>query len=1170
LIELVRVLAVVLCLVPLSVAVAAPAASEEKAVYIVRLEGVPLARSQGASAEGLRKLDLASVSSLRSQESLRVRQDEALAAIGGALGRDVEPLHRYSVAFYGMALELTAKEAATLAKVPGIRQVQPAVKYHPSSDAGPAWTGAPGIWNATSTGGLPGTKGEGIIIGVVDTGISLGHPSFADVGGDSYNHVNPRGSGNYVGWCSPSNPDYDPSLACNDKLIGVWSFPGTGDDPRDDDGHGTHVASIAAGNHLNITVPGTLLTRQISGVAPHANLISYDACSSYNCYSYDLLAAVEQALIDGVDVLNLSVAGYTNWTWQSSLGDALLTARAAGVFVTAALSDYYDEVGSPGNAPWVLATGASTHNRGFASSLVGVSGGATLPPTLPGIGLTTSYGPVSIVQASHYGSYFCSYPFAPGTFNGQLVACASSYSQSEVQGQNVLAGGAGGIVLAEYDSYGSFGEPAANVLPSIRLQSDAGSKLWDWLTAGSGHTARITGTTADLNASRADRLWPGSPQGLDYYSFDILKPDVTAPGQEILAAHIDAGGYKVLSGTSMAAAHAAGGAALLMDLHPGWTLAEIQSALQTTAVPVTQVNGSATTPLQAGSGRLDLSAAARAGLVLPVTTAQYEAADPWLDGDPKNLNLPTLTDSYCDLTCTWPRLVKSTLSTTSHWTVSVETPAGVSLTVTPSSFTLGPGGSQSLQIIASGTKELSNWSFGRIVITESSAQAPAARLPVAIFWTPYYELTVQKAGSGAGAVTSNPTGLNCGSDCSELYREDIYVTLTATPSPGSVFVGWSGGDCYGTSLTCSASMYRTRNETAWFNPPSPDKPLSNQVPLKDSINGPVYNGTWNYYYVDLGSGNGELVVDVLDLTGEANLYVAHGEKPTGWGNADCIDVYSYYGTNNRRCVFVSPAAGRWWIGVNNGVGDVTIRYSVRASWGAATDRELANRSPLSDFLNAQSSGATWKYYFVDLPAGSSNLAVELSRLSADADLYIRFGAKPDRTNNDCASSEGSTVPDGCNFPNPAAGRWWIGVNNFSTGTIAYLLKASWQTIDTPTDFYSVAPCRILDTRTGAQPLLSGVSRTIQVTGLCGIPSTAKAIAANVTIVGGTGPGYLVLYPGDEGIPSTGTLNFAASQTRSNNVLLKLDGSGVGNLGALATVTGAGQVHMIVDVNGYFE
>src|SRR6185436_1903587 len=789
---------------------------------------------------------------------------------------------------------------------------------------------------------------------------------------------------------------------------------------------------------------------------------------------------------DGVDVINFSIAGYyDDSSWSNSVALALLGARDAGIFVASALGDGYN-IGSPGRAPWVLAVGASSHRRRFVSPLVGVSGGTTPPPTLQGVSFTSSYGPASIVYAGNYGDSYCEEPFPSGTFTGQLVVCDNAYySLSEIQkGQHVAAGGAGGLVLADYSSYEPAQPPVANVLPSVRLPDNISSQLWDWLGAGSGHTARIGATVVDLDASRADRTWPFTPTGYpdSYSSPDILKPDVAAPGQEILAAHTSSGGYQVMSGTSMAAAHAAGAAALLMDLHPGWTPAEVQSALQTTGVAITRTDGTAADPVEIGGGRLSLGPAARAGLVFNVTTADFEAADPDAGGNPKDLNLASLMEDRCILSCGWTRTVKSTLSTTSTWNVSVQAPPGASLTVTPSSFTLGPGGTQSLQITASGPITLAGWTFGRVILTETAAQSPPARLPVATYWLVHNLLTVQKSGTGSGLVTSTPAGIDCGSDCSEVFPEDIYVTLTATPAPGSVFVGWGGEYCDGAFPECTVPMYTAWTVTAWFNPPYPDRALNNQVPLKDSINGPVAYGTWRYYSADLGSGNSELVVDLLDMTDDVGLYVRFGAKPTSYLDADCTDDYSSSGTFNRRCVILNPAAGRWWIGVNNQEAGVNIRYTVRASWGNADDRELANGSPFADFVSSPTPGAAWKYYFADLSAGSSELAVDLSQLSADADLYVRFGAKPDRTNNDCASTEGSTLPDHCEVASPAAGRWWIGVNNFSVGTINYKVKASWRAVNVATDYYSVPPCRVLDTRLTSQPLISGVPRAVQVAG----------------------------------------------------------------------------------------
>jgi subtilisin family serine protease len=1157
---------------PVSAASAASPAPGEKAVYIVQLQEAPLAQAPGdirtaAQPGGPRKLDLAAPDSRRYLVQLQGRQDEALAAISRTLGRGVEPRHRYSLAFNGFAVELTGAEAAALAGTPGVARVQRSGRLHIKSDAGPAWTGATGIWDGSGTGGLPGTQGEGIVIGVLDTGIALGHPSFADIGGDGYNHANPRGSGSYVGWCNPANPNYDSTLHCNDKLIGVWSWPDSGSNPRDDQGHGTHTASIAAGNHVTASLGG--LTRPISGVAPHANLISYDVCDSGGyCQSSTVLAAVDQAVTDGVDVISLAFAGYEYSPWYDSVSQALLGARNAGIFVAAALDDGYS-IGSPANAPWVLGVAASSHNRRFVTTLADMAGGTAPPPDLAGLGLTSAYGSAYLVYAGDYGDYYCSSPFPAGTFHGEIVVCRYDilYISEITAGQNVLAGGAGGLVLAQ-TYYAPPLEPVANVLPAIHLAPTEANALLSWLnpgSAGSLHRARITATTAQLDPAFADRLSPDSPQGPGYYSSNLMKPDVAAPGRSILAAHTDPGGYRLLDGSSMATAHAAGGAALLAALHPGWTPAEIQSALETTGAAVTRDDGSATNPLDVGGGRVALSAAARAGLVLNETTQHFQDANPGNGGDPRTLNLAGLENDQCNLSCGWTRTVRSTLAAAATWTASAEIPAGVGLTVSPASFTLPPGGTQVLQITITGSTSLSGLTSGRVILTPTGGQAPPTRLPLAVSWVPYYTLTVQKSGTGSGRVTSNPAGIDCGSDCSEPFEDSTYVTLTATASPGSVFVGW-GSPCYDTSSTCSTSMYSNRTAVAYFNPPSPDKPLANQAPLKDSLNGPVSGGTWNYYYVDVGSGTGQLIVDVIDMDGAADLLVRQGAKPN-FGQHDCFD-YSYYGTPNLRCVITQPAAGRWWIGIVNEDEGTTIHYSIRASWGATDDRQLADHAPVNDFVSSSSPGGGWKYYFFDLPAGSSDLSVALSNLSADADLYLRQGAKPDRSNFDCSSSNASTLPEACTLSHPAAGRWWIGVNNFSAGTVTYTLLAQWNELIAPADFYSLTPCRLFDSRTAPQPLVSGTAQAIQATGACGIPAGARAVTANVTVVGPTGPGYVVLFPANEAQPLSSTVNFQSGQVRANNAVLKLDAAGA--LQALATVQSGGQTHLVVDVNGYYQ
>lgn len=1151
-----------------------------RATYIVQLAEPPLARYRGGvpglpatnpRSRGERKLDSRSPDSRRYTAHLLGRQQQALAAVGQTLGREAAALHRYTQTFNGFALELTEAEAQALARLPGVAGVTPSRELRPLTDAGPSWIGAPGIWDGTATGGLPGTKGEGILVGMIDTGINLDHPSFADVGGDGYDHTNPHGAGNYVGWCDPANPDYDPALPCNDKLIGVWSYPDSGNDPEDDYGHGSHTASTVAGNHTTLDYAAGL-PRPVSGVAPHANLISYDVCVFYCPYSA-LLAGIDQAVADGVDVINFSIGGgvYDD-PWDDILAAAFLAVREAGVFVAASAGNsgpYTSSIGTPAFAPWLLTVGAATHDRATASSLAGMSGGDTTPPAdLQGKGLTDGYGPAAIVHAEDFGNAYCESAFPAGTFNGQIVVCDSYYYYYDPQhlGQNVLAGGAGGLVVANlYPWLGVF--ESGNVLPAVQIDSDKADQLRAWLASGAGHVGSITGFSFVSDPAAADVLAYFSSRGPNPVVTDVIKPDLIGPGVNVLAATKDPDLSARLSGTSMSSPHAAGAAALLIALHPTWTPAEVQSALMTTAQTsgLKKEDGTtpATSPFDVGAGRVDLGVAARAGLVLDVTAGAFEAADPELGGDPAILNLASLAERCLPAAaCSWTRTVRSTLAVPSEWTVSHSVPAGMSLTVVPSSFSLAPGATQALQISVSNDAALSGWQTGSVHLSESAGLAPEAHLPLAVRWVGFHELTVSKSGGGAGRVTSNPPGIDCGATCSAQFLEETFVTLIPTADPGSVFLGW-GGDCYGTS-TCTLSMYYDRSAIAYFDVQPPDLPLSNRVPIKGSMNSPNYGGSWRYYYADLGGGDQELVVDLFDMTGDVDLYVRQGQKPSFY-EYHCADYY--YGTPNRRCVITAPAAGRWWVGVNNG--DVgLLQYSVRASWGSSADRALQNGVPVDDYVFGDQAGDGWKYFSADLSENGEELLVELTNLSADADLFVRHGAKPDRSNYDCISAEASTLPEACHISAAAAGRWWAGVNNFSAGTVTYTIEGNWA-FPPAMDFYTVTPCRLVDTRIGQPALTSGVARIFTLTGSCDVPPMARALSLNVTVAQATGGGFVVLYPGDIPPPPTNTVSFVAGQIRANNAVLRLSADGTGTLAALASV-GAGQVDLILDVNGYFQ
>ena len=725
------------------------AAAGDLSGYVVQLDDAPLASYRGGIAGlaatnpgvlGETRLDVDSAASRAYLAHLEAAHDAVEAAIETAIGREIAREHDYRYAYNGFAAELSEAEATVARELPGVVRVQAAIERELLTDAGPAWIGAPGVWSGTDTGGLPGTQGEGVVVGVIDTGVNHDHPSFADVGGDGYDHQNPRDR--FYGVCDPVTG----APLCNDKLIGAWDFTGTS--PEDDNQHGSHTASTAAGNRVTAAVhaPTLSITKEISGVAPHANLITYKACIAAGCLSPSLTAAIDQATADMVDVINYSIGGGSNDPWADSDALAFLGARDAGIFVASSAGNSgpgAGTVGSPADAPWLTSVAASTHDRAFVNAVTDMSGGGTSPPaTLQGSSFTAGYGPARIVHADAYGDGLCSVPFAPGTFDGQIVVCRRGINPRVEKGTNVAAGGAGGMVLTNTEAEGESTVADPHTLPAVHLGFSAGQELEAWLLGGGdGHMAAIAGTTSDVRDDNGDVMAGFSSRGPNPSAPGVLKPDVAAPGVDVLAAvHTTnpaaAPEYGLLSGTSMSSPHLAGAAALVRALRPGWTPGQVQSALMTTAVDAGVRKEDRTTPadpFDVGAGRVDLSQAARAGLVLDEDRPGFDAANPEGGGDPSRLNLPSLASSDCAGTCTWTRTVTNALTTKAVWSLSGTAPAGASLSVKPRRLTLEPGASATITVTADvSSLPAGEWRFGKVSMTEKSGQAPDVHLPLAV------------------------------------------------------------------------------------------------------------------------------------------------------------------------------------------------------------------------------------------------------------------------------------------------------------------------------------------------------------------------------------------------------------------------------------------------------
>ncbi len=482
----------------------------------------------------------------------------------------------------------------------------------------------------------------------------------------------------------------------------------------------------------------TLYSATISGVAPHANIIAYAAC----CATSSLAAAIEDVVIDGVDVVNYSIGSNgpsSLWNEFDTVG--FLNARAAGIFVAVSAGNAGPgdaTVGSPADAPWLLSVGSATHDRAFRSALVSLAGGGPIGD-LVGRAFADSYGPAPIVHASSAGDALCLNPFPSGTWvNGEIVACDRGINERVAKGANVLAGGAGGFVLANTADQGESVNADPHVLPAVHLGVTASDELRAWLNPvastapgdGSIQTARIQ-TSIEVDPSNGDIMAGTSSRGGNRAAPDILVPSVVAPGVDIMAAHgtNDAVEYKVISGTSMASPHTAGAAALLTALHPSWTPAKIQSALMLTAnTAVLDDDGSTpATPFDMGSGRIDLATSARTGLLMDETEANYLAADPSLGGAPRSLNLASLADASC-CNCSWTRTFEA-VEPASYDVLSF----GLPVAAAPSSFTLAAGQTQTVVFTAStGSLPSPGWSFGLVEVSETTGTLPTLRLPVAV------------------------------------------------------------------------------------------------------------------------------------------------------------------------------------------------------------------------------------------------------------------------------------------------------------------------------------------------------------------------------------------------------------------------------------------------------
>lgn len=626
--------------------------------------------------------------------------------------------YRFTKVFNGAAIVLPGESVSQLASMKGVKAVYLDELMKPDTEVSPAFIGAPTVWNAL---GGQESAGEGVIVGVLDTGIWPEHPSFSDPDPSGKPYAPPPvapGSNGFAGaprsTCDFGNTAYNPNDApftCNNKLIGAYSFidtykavigllPEEFDSARDDNGHGTHTSSTAAGN---ANVPATLLGVDrgiVSGIAPRAHVIMYRVCADQGCFSSDSAAAVEQAILDGVNAINFSISGGGN-PYGDIVSLAFLAAYENGVFVAASAGN-----SGPGadtvahREPWTTTVAASTSNRHFISTLtLTADNGDTLQ--LQGATVTAGINVATPVVFPPAGQELCLTPFAAGTFNGEIVICRRGVNARVEKSYNVMVGGAGGMILYNPAVQGLATDN--HFIPSVHLEGPEGTQLLNFMSSHSGVTATFTDGLAtpvpgDMMAAFSSRGGPGQTLG-------ISKPDITAPGVQILAGNTPmpatvVGGlpgelFQAIQGTSMSSPHIAGSAALLKALHPDWTPGQIKSALMTSAKSTVVKEDGVTpaTPFDHGSGRVDLTKAGNPGLTFDETGANYVALETQL----WNANYPSLYVPVMPGKITVQRTVKSVLDKNSNWHSWVESPPDLKVTG-PAPFSIRPGQTRTFSI----------------------------------------------------------------------------------------------------------------------------------------------------------------------------------------------------------------------------------------------------------------------------------------------------------------------------------------------------------------------------------------------------------------------------------------------------------------------------------------
>ncbi|KAK2965208.1 hypothetical protein RJ640_019963 [Escallonia rubra] len=569
-------------------------------------------------------------------------------------------LHVYKTVFHGFSAILTRQQVQELQKRPGVLAVLPDQLRQIHTTRSPQFLGLGPTATNQSRLLTESYSGLNVIIGMIDTGIWPERRSFHD---EDLGPIPPH----WKGKCSRG--EKFTRKHCNKKIIGARYFTagyeahtGSGinttvdiESARDSDGHGTHTASTAAGRAVyNASLFG-FAQGMATGIAPKARIAVYKVCWELGCTESDILAAFDKAVEDGVDVISISVGGGSGRYNLDPLAIGSFAAMEKGILVSASAGNE-----GPGKmtviniAPWITTVGASTIDRNFPADIILGDGtvitGASLyrgDPLPEGTYFRLVYAENASFNRSG-GRSFSAATCMPNSLDkelvrGKIVVCERGGVPRVAKGVVVKEAGGVGLIVANVAPSGEGLVADPHIIPAVAITESAAHRLLGYIKSSTNSRATMVFRETHNGAKPAPVVASFSSRGPSDASVYVLKPDVIAPGVNILAAWPDNVApsqqssdtrrteFNILSGTSMSCPHVSGLLALLKGAHPDWSPAMIKSALMTTAYArdqdgdliLDENNYNASTVWDIGAGHVDPEKAVDPGLVYDLTVEDY-------------------------------------------------------------------------------------------------------------------------------------------------------------------------------------------------------------------------------------------------------------------------------------------------------------------------------------------------------------------------------------------------------------------------------------------------------------------------------------------------------------------------------------------------------------------